>query len=205
MKSVDFWFDLSSPFAYLGSTQVEAAAARHGAVVRWRPFLLGGLFKAIGTPDVPLFAAPEPKRRHYLADLVRWADHWGVPFRFPSRFPMNTVKPLRMVLSLPEAERPRLIHPLFRALWVEDRDISDDGALGEIATAAGFDRAPLLASTRDERLKAELRAATDAAVQAGVCGVPTFIVNGLIFWGQDRLLFVEKALDGWVPAGEKAG
>jgi 2-hydroxychromene-2-carboxylate isomerase len=195
-KIVDFYFDYSSPFAYLGSTQIEAAAARHGGTVRYRPFLLGGLFKAIGTPNVPLFNAPEAKRRHHMADMFRWADHFGVPFRFPSRFPMNTVKPLRMTLALPEADRPRLIAPLFKAYWADDRDISDDTTLAEIAGAAGLDGAWLVASTGEERLKAELKAATDAAVQVGVCGAPTFIVGGLVFWGQDRLLFVEKALDG---------
>jgi len=202
-KIVDFYFDYSSPFAYLGSTQIEAAAARHGATVRYRPFLLGALFKAIGTPDVPLFAAPEPKRKLYGADLFRWADHYGVPLVFPSRFPMNTIKPLRMTLALPEADRPRLIGPVYRAYWAEDRDISDDATLAEIATSAGLDGAALVASTRDERLKAELKAATEAAVQLGVCGAPTYAVGKLIFWGQDRLLFVEKALDGWIPKGEE--
>lgn len=203
IQVVDFFFDYSSPFAYLGSTQIEAVAARHGATVRYRPFLLGALFKAIGTPDVPLLAAPEAKKRFYSADMFRWADHYGVPFRFPSRFPMVTVKPLRMTLALPEADRPRLIGPIFRAFWAEDRDISDDATLADIATSAGLDGSALVAATRDERLKAELKAATDAAVQAGVCGAPTFMVGKLIFWGQDRLLFVEKALDGWIPKGEE--
>jgi 2-hydroxychromene-2-carboxylate isomerase len=204
-KIVDFYFDYSSPFAYLGSTQIEGAAARHGGTVRYRPFLLGGLFKAIGTPDVPLFLAPEAKRRHYAADMFRWADHYGVPFRFPSRFPMNTLKPLRMTLALPEAERTRLIAPVFRAYWAEDRDISDDATLAEIAGAAGLDGAALVASTREERLKAELKTVTDVAVQIGVCGAPTFVVGDLLFWGQDRLLFVEKALDGWSPRSEGGG
>ena len=194
MKTVDFHFDFSSPYAHLGSTQIEAVAARSGAAVRYRPFLLGALFKAIGTPNAPLFAVPEAKRRYYLADMLRWADHYGVPFRFHARFPMNTVKPLRMVLALPEAERPRLIHPMFRAYWAEDRDLADDATLGAIASAAGLDPAPLLAATQDERIKEALRTATDAAVQVGVCGAPTFIVGDQVFWGQDRLVLVEKAL-----------
>jgi 2-hydroxychromene-2-carboxylate isomerase len=205
MKTVDFYFDFSSPFAYLASTQIEGVAARHGAVVRYRPFLLGALFKAIGTPDVPIFAMPEAKRKHYAADVFRWADHYGAPFHFPSRFPMNTIKPLRMVLAAAEADRPRLIARIYEAYWSLDRDISDDATLGEITGAAGFDAAALLAATRDERIKAELKAATDHAIQIGVCGAPTFVVDGRMFWGQDRLHFVEKALDGWIPRSEMQG
>ena len=85
MKHVDFYFDFSSPFSYLASTQIEAVAARHGAELGYRPFLLGALFKIIGAPDVPFLAMSEPKRRNFAQDLHRWADHWGVPFRFPSR------------------------------------------------------------------------------------------------------------------------
>ncbi|MCC6558816.1 MAG: 2-hydroxychromene-2-carboxylate isomerase [Polyangiaceae bacterium] len=203
-KAVDFYFDYSSPFAYLGSTQIEAAAARHGATVNFRPFLLGALFKAIGTPDAPILSAPLAKQRIYNADMHRWADHYGVPFRFPpSRFPVNTIKPLRMTLAVPEADRPRLIHALFRAYWADDRDLADDTTLADIATAAGFDGPALVAATREERLKNELRAATEAAVQIGVCGAPSYAVGKLLFWGQDRLLFVERALDGWIPKGEE--
>jgi 2-hydroxychromene-2-carboxylate isomerase len=205
VKHLDFYFDFSSPFAYLGGTQIEAVAARHGAVVRYRPFFLGGLFKAIGTPLVPISVAPEAKRKHFLADLARWADHYDVPFRFPSRFPLNTVKPLRMVLALPEAERARLVRPLFEAYWTLDRDISDEAVLAGVAEAAGLDAPALLAATRDEPLKAALKAATDAAQAAGVCGAPCFVVGDLLFWGQDRLFFVEKALDGWIPRDERRG
>ncbi|AKT37349.1 2-hydroxychromene-2-carboxylate isomerase [Chondromyces crocatus] len=203
MKTVDFWFDLSSPYAYFGATQIDAIAARHGAKVNYRPFLLGALFKSIGTPMVPLFSLSDAKRRYIGTDIVRWADVHGVPFRFPSRFPMNTIKPLRMLLALDEAARPPLIHALFRAYWGDDRDISDDATLTDIATREGFDPAPLLAANRDENVKAKLHEATQEAIHLGVCGAPTFIVNGLLFWGQDRLLFVEKALDGWVPANER--
>jgi 2-hydroxychromene-2-carboxylate isomerase len=196
MTALHFFFDFSSPFAYLASTQVEALARRTGAELVYRPFLLGGLFKAIGTPDVPLFAMPAAKRRHSLADMARWADHYGVPLRFPGRFPMNTVKPLRMVLELPEGERAALIHAIFRAFWAEDRDISDDATLAAIATAAGLDGSVLVANAKTDAAKACLKAATDEAVQAGLCGAPSFLVEGELFWGQDRLMLVEKALEG---------
>lgn len=196
MIALHFFFDFSSPFAYLASTQIEALAQRTGAELIYRPFLLGGLFKEIGTPDVPIFSMPAAKRRHALADMARWADHYGVPLRFPSRFPMNTVKPLRMVLELPEGQRAALIHPIFRAYWAEDRDISDEATLTSIATAAGLDGSVLVASTKSDAAKARLKEATEEAVRAGLCGAPSFLVEGELFWGQDRLMLVEKALEG---------
>lgn len=202
MTAVHFFFDYSSPFAYLAATQIEAVAQRAGAELIWRPFLLGGLFKAIGTPDVPLFAMPEAKRRHAAADMLRWADHYGVPLRFPTRFPMNTVKPLRMTLQLPDAQKPAFLHRVYRAYWAEDRDIGDDAELTALAGEVGLDGAALLAGARGEAVKARLKRATDEAIEAGVCGAPSFLVGDLLFWGQDRLVFVEKALQGWRPRGE---
>jgi 2-hydroxychromene-2-carboxylate isomerase len=200
--TLDFFFDTSSPFAYLASTQVEAIARRTGARLVWKPFLLGALFKEIGTPNVPLLAMPEPKRRHSGADLMRWAEALGVPLNFPTRFPMNTVKAQRMILQATPDPAP-LIHALFRALWVDDRDLSDDATLIEIARSIDLDGEALVRGTQRDDVKAMLKAATDDAREAGLCGAPTCRVNGMIFWGQDRLMFVEKALSGWVPMCDK--
>jgi 2-hydroxychromene-2-carboxylate isomerase len=202
---LEFYFDYSSPFAYLGATQVESLAARHGAVLTYRPFLLGGLFRAIGTPDVPLFAMPPSKQRFMNDDMFRWAKRHGVPLRFPSRFPMNTVAALRMTLSAPGEARGALVAALFRAFWVDDRDISDEGELARIARDVGLDGEALVAETRRPEVKARLRDATEAAEQLGVCGAPCFhaitrqIPEGALFWGQDRLALVERVLDGWRP------
>src|SRR5262249_24534176 len=121
--TLDFWFDFSSPYAYLGSTQVERVAQKHGAQLIWKPFLLGALFKKIGTPDVPMLAANQPKQRYYAQDLRDWADYWKVDLNWPTRFPMRTVLPLRLVLAA--EDRAALSHRIYRAFWVEDRDISD--------------------------------------------------------------------------------
>jgi 2-hydroxychromene-2-carboxylate isomerase len=198
--AVDFWFDFSSPYAYLGSTQIERVAARQGATLRWKPFLLGALFKAIGTPNVPILATNEPKRRYLSRDVQDWAHYWGVPFQWPTRFPMRTVLPLRVVLALDQAQRPAAIHALFRAFWVEDRDISDKPVVAEILRAAGLDTG---AADRAEQpdAKAALQTLTDEAVATGLCGAPTSVVNGKLYWGQDRLVLVERALAGWSPPG----
>ena len=202
MKELSFFFDFSSPFAYLASTQVEALAARSGATLRFRPFLLGALFKALGGPDVPLFTMPPPKQRHARDDMFRWADFYGVPLRFPARFPMNTVKALRMVLQLQEDQRAPLIHAIYRAYWADDRDINDDAVLAELATGVGLDGPALLAGTKQDAVKERLKVATDEAVKLGLFGAPCFMVDDLLFWGQDRLVFVEKALQGWRPRGQ---
>ncbi len=198
MKTVSFFFDFASPFAYLASTQIESIAARHEATVLYKPFLLGALFKTIGTPNVPLHAMPEPKARLTRMDLFRWADFLGVPFKFATRFPMNTVKPLRLVLAAPEHKKESLVRAIYRAYWVDDRDISTDDVLDDILVNDGFDVGFVRVAV-DDRYRKALRDATDEAERLGLCGVPSFLVGDQLFWGQDRLNFVEKALDGWRP------
>ncbi len=198
--SLEIFFDFSSPFAYLGSTQVEAVAERTGAAFRWRPMLLGAVFRAIEAPMVPLSTFSPRKQQYVSQELNRWAEHWGVPFRFASRFPMNTVKALRVVCQLDEASQAAFVHATFQAFWVDDRDISDDQVLADILSSLSLP-AELLAGTRDQAVKDLLIASTGEAVERGVFGAPTFFVNGeWMFWGQDRLDFVEKALRGWQPA-----
>jgi 2-hydroxychromene-2-carboxylate isomerase len=199
-EDVTFYYDFSSPYAYLGSTQIERVAAAHGARVRFRPMLLGALFKAIGTPVVPMATFAEPKRRYYHRDLFDWARYWSVDFRWPSRFPMRTVAALRLALAAGEEALPRVSHALFRAYWVEDRDLADEGVLRQLAAGEGLDQATVdRALLPDPQVKTALIALTDEAIAAGVCGAPSFVVRGHLFWGQDRLDLVERTLAGWDP------
>jgi 2-hydroxychromene-2-carboxylate isomerase len=201
--TVTFYFDFASPWAYLGATQIERVAREHGADVRWRPILLGALFRRIGTPDVPIDSFSAPKRAYAFRDLMHWADHWGVAFRWPSRFPVRTVQALRLALAT-EADcgatkMVELAQALFAALWVHDRDIADGAELRAIAAAHDVPAATVDRSESDAVIKQALFASTDEAIGAGVIGVPSFVVQGHLFWGQDRLDHVARVLSGWTP------
>jgi 2-hydroxychromene-2-carboxylate isomerase len=190
--TLELYWDFSSPFAYLGSTQAEALAARTGATLIWRPMLLGAVFKAIGQADAPILTWSEQKRSYYFKDLARWAEHWGVPFRFPSRFPMMTVKALRAWHALPEPRQKPFLDAVFRAYWAEDRDIADDATLRAIL-GEGADE--VLAKCATKEVKDALFASTQRAIDAGVFGAPAWVVDGKdLFWGQDRIVLVERAL-----------
>jgi 2-hydroxychromene-2-carboxylate isomerase len=192
-RKLHVYWDFSSPFAYLGMAQVEALATRTGAEIVSHPILLGGLFRSIGTPDVPLATFSEAKQRYTLADLHRWAAFWKLPFRFPSRFPTHSLKALRVYLALPEEHRTRYRDAVFRAYWADDRDITDEAVLASCIGDEALARETLARSNSDE-VKAALRVSTDEAVTRGVFGVPTFVVGDELFWGQDRLELVEQAL-----------
>jgi 2-hydroxychromene-2-carboxylate isomerase len=193
--ALDFFWDFSSPFAYLAATRVDALARRTGAVVTSRPLLLGGLFRSIGTPDVPIATFSDAKKTYILKDIDRWAAYWGVPFRFPSRFPVSSLRALRVYYALPEPHRASYRDAVFRACWADDRDISDDAVLASCIGSDDVARAAFADASSDE-VKGELRRATDLAVARGVFGVPTFVVGDELFWGQDRLGLVEEALGG---------
>ena len=191
-RSLEIYWDFSSPFAYLGSTQAKALAARTGADLVWRPMLLGAVFKAIGQVDVPLLAWSDAKRRYYMKDMLRWAEFWGAPLSWPSRFPMNTVKALRTYLSLPHERRDAFREATFRAYWAEDRDIADESVL---ASLIGKGADEVLARCASQEVKQDLFSATQRAVDAGVFGAPTWVVDERdLFWGQDRIALVERAL-----------
>jgi 2-hydroxychromene-2-carboxylate isomerase len=192
MHTLEIYWDFSSPFAYLGSTQAAKLAERTGATLVWRPMLLGGVFKAIGQADVPLFTWSDAKKKYYYEDMHRWAAYWDIPFKFPTRFPMLSLKAMRTYLALPEARRDAFREATFRAYWAEDRDIADDAVLRALVGAEADD---VLARTQDPAVKKALIDATQAAVAAGVFGAPTWVVDGKeLFWGQDRIPLVERAL-----------
>ena len=207
-RRVTFFYDFASPFAYLASTQIEALAARSGAIVDWQPILLGGLFRSIGTPIVPIATYPDAKRRHSIEDMTRWAHHYGEPFHFPSRFPMTTVTALRLVL-LAGDRIAALSQALFRAYWAADEDLEDPATLERALATCGLPT-ELLGRVAEPAVKDQLRKNTEDAVRLGVFGVPTFHVTQhhgppLCFFGQDRLLFVEKALrDGTAITSSKS-
>mgnify|MGYP003951487595 CR=1 FL=1 len=199
-SEITFFHDFSSPFSYLASTQIQRIADGQGASLTWKPILLGGLFRTIGTADVPLFAMSESKQQAVFKDLFDWADWWGVPFRFPDHFPARTILPLR--ISIVE---PKTIPLFYRAMWVENQNIGDPAIVEAILNAAGFDGPGLIERTQNPTIKQALIDNTEAAATAGACGVPTFQIRGphldkpSLFWGQDRLDMVEAVLRGWVP------
>lgn len=191
-QPLEFFHDFASPFSYLAAMQVEAFAEAHGASLTYTPFVLGGLFKAIGTPVVPLHALPQARQRYHGKDMLDWARWWGVDFEFPSNFPLRTIAPLRAALV-----EPRITPAVYRAAWADDKNIGDPAVLGQVIDEAGFDGAAILAKTQDPAIKQQLIANSARAEEVGVCGAPTFKVGDQLFWGQDRFPMVARALTGW--------
>jgi 2-hydroxychromene-2-carboxylate isomerase len=196
MTALHFWFDYSCPYAYLASTQVESLAARTGAELVYEPMLLGGVFRAVGTPQRLSEELSPPKTRHNLLDMQRWADLFGVPLTMPAGHPLRTVEALRATLLA--GIDPKVVRGFYAAYWVHGRAPSDDSTLRDVLLEAGHDANAILARLDDA--KDDLRRRTDRAIALGIFGAPAFVVGDELYWGQDRIDFVERALKG---AGER--
>jgi len=190
MKRVTFYFDLASPYSYLAATQLEGLAARTGAEVQWRPIFLAAVFTAVGATKAD---SSSQKRSWQRRDLARWAQRYGVPWKMATRFPQNTVKAMRLIL-LDETRAAAVALAGFRALWIDDRDLGHADTLRDIAVAGGLDPETALPAIEEAAIKERLRANTDEAIAHGAFGAPAFVVDGELFWGNDRLSFVEEAL-----------
>ncbi|MFO0549705.1 MAG: 2-hydroxychromene-2-carboxylate isomerase [Polyangiaceae bacterium] len=197
-STIDFYFDLVCPYAYLASLSVDAMAARAGASLRYKPVLLGGVFRAIGAADNPARLMPEPKQRYGAVDLARWAERAGVALRFPENHPRRTVLALRALLATGEIERATRV--LYAAYWQRGEDLEDPTVVRAALDGAGLDGAAAVERAGSPEIKQALIGRTDEAVKAGVFGVPAFVVNGQLFWGQDRMDFVELAARAREPA-----
>ena len=184
--AIEFFFDLVSPYSYLASEKIEELAKQNNRELIWKPFLLGGLFKALDAPPAPGLL---PYKKPYLfKDLDRLARFHGIPFNTPSEFPRLTVKPLRALLSLPKEDLHEAAHQLYRAYWVEDRDISDASVLADLLGAETVEK------TGDPEIKQSLIQATDEAFSRGLFGAPTFLVGQEMFFGHDRMDLLEAFL-----------
>jgi 2-hydroxychromene-2-carboxylate isomerase len=193
-KMIEFYFDLGSPTAYLAFTQLPAIAARHGAQIEWRPVLLGGIFKAVGNRS-PVEVVP--KGLYMLEDLGRFAKRYGVELHFNPYFPINTLPLMRGATAMQMHEPSRLrdyAGAMFRALWVEEKNMGDPGVVAQTLSSNGFSAEQIGTWTSDPAVKQKLIDDTNAAVERGLFGVPAMFVSGAMFFGQDRLDFVEEAL-----------
>jgi 2-hydroxychromene-2-carboxylate isomerase len=193
-KTVDFYFDFGSPAAYLAWTQLPKLCADAAARIAWRPMLLGGVFQATGNRApmmVPL------KGKYLFIDLARFARRYDVPLRLNPNFPINTITLMRIAVGLQMRDKPRFedyCAAMFRAIWVDAQNMNDPGVVAAVLDKADFDAPALLALGAEQAVKDELKAVTQAAVDRGVFGAPTFFVADQMFWGQDRLDFVREAL-----------
>jgi 2-hydroxychromene-2-carboxylate isomerase len=192
-RQVEFWFDPISPYAWLATHSLARLEAA-GLQVRFMPVLFAGLLKAHGN----LGPAEVPAKRIYLfRDVMREAARRGMPFAGPPGHPFNPLTALRMCTALDDdTERRTLALALIGACWEAGEDISDAAVLARLADAAGFDGNGLLERAATPAVKEALAAATDAAIAAGIFGVPTFRLEGELFWGGDRIETLLWRLDG---------
>ena len=193
-EPIDFYFDYSSPYGYLAAMKIDDLAARHGRAVNWKPILLGAAFKVTGAQ--PLTSLP--LKGHYAKrDIVRSARFHGIPIKYPSKFPIASQAPARAfywVSDRDPALARRLAKALYRAYFVEDRDISSPEVTADVAATLGLKRDEVLAALNDPAVKDRLKQEVDAAIKLGVFGSPYIVIDGEPFWGADRLDQVERWL-----------
>jgi 2-hydroxychromene-2-carboxylate isomerase len=186
-RNLQFFYDLGSTYSYLASTQIEALAKRHSLMLEWKPFLIGGVFKATGNHAPATVAAKAP---YLMKDVSRWARLYRIDLRMPSRFPLNTLLPMRVLVAAPAEQVPELTHKLMRAYWVEDQNISSPEVLQALVGSE------LLALCDTDEVKSKLRVNTEQAVAQGAFGAPTMYIDGEMFFGNDRLDLLEAWLRG---------
>jgi 2-hydroxychromene-2-carboxylate isomerase len=183
---MQFWFDFASTYSYVAALRVEDECARAGVEVEYRPFLLGAIFtELLGIKDSPFNA--QPVRGNYMwRDLERLCEKYALPWRRPSVFPRNSLLAARVACCAPAPIGP-LTRAIFRANFAEDRDIADPDVLRAVVDSAGGNGAQLVELAGRSNIKAHLRAQTAEARRLGIFGAPDFLVNGELFFGQDRL------------------
>ena len=194
---IDFYFDCSSPWTYLGFHNVQPMAAAIGEPIAWKPILVGGVFNAINPAVYERRENPViPKRKYMLKDLQDWARIAGLKIVMPPRvFPINSVKAMRGCIWLePQGKLVDFARAAFQAYWSDDRDISQDDVLSDVCQLAGVDPAAFFAGIAEPAIKDQLRINTDEAMARGAFGSPTVFLGEDMYFGNDRLPLIRDAV-----------
>ena len=200
-RSIDYWFTLASPWAFLGHQAFRDLAEAHGVTVRYKPVQLAEVFPHTG--GLPLPKRHPARQRYRILELQRWREARGIALKLhPKHWPLPIALPDRTITAVAEsgADPGDYVRRAFAAIWVEDRDLKEDATLVALLDAAGHDGNAMLAAAKSDAIGAIYAARAQEAVDANVIGSPCYVLDGEVFWGQDRLGLLESAL----KSGRKA-
>lgn len=194
-RQIDYYLTLLSPWTYLGHDAFLAVAARHGCTVRYRPTPLRSVFDETG--GLPLPKRHPVRQRYRILELQRWRDKRGLRLTlFPAHFPFDVSLADRVVLAIAQAggDPARFVGAVLAGVWADEKDMSQPALLRQTADLVGLDGAALLEAAAGEEIGQRYQAAIAETVEAGVFGAPSYVLDGEIFWGQDRLDLLDDAL-----------
>ena len=195
MKSVEFYFDLGSPYSYLAYYRLLQMAEQQEIQIVYKPILLGGVFKATGNRspiEIPV------KGAYSILDMQRWAEYYHIPMQMNPHFPMNTLTLMRILtgVQLLHLEKfEQVLKLLFDAMFGTPQNLNELTVLAEVLKPSGFSVEDIMSMVQSDVVKQKLITETEQAIQRGIFGAPTFFVGDEMYWGQDRLHFVEQALN----------
>ena len=195
MKSVEFYFDLGSPYSYLAYYRLLQIAEQQEIQVVYKPILLGGVFKATGNRspiEIPV------KGAYSILDMQRWAEYYHIPMQMNPHFPMNTLTLMRILtgVQLLHLEKfEQVLKLLFDAMFGTPQNLNEPTVLAEVLKPSGFSVEDIMSMVQSDVVKQKLITETEQAILRGIFGAPTFFVGDEMYWGQDRLHFVEQALN----------
>jgi 2-hydroxychromene-2-carboxylate isomerase len=194
---IDFYFDFTSPYGYLAAERIDALAAKYDRQVNWHAILLGFIFKQTGQVapmDVPL------KGEYVIHDMLRSARYLGIPINFPIEFPKMTITAARGFYWLQDQDpalAKKFAEHVYRAYFVDNRDVSNADVIADIAQNVGVDRAAFVSNVQSDPVKERFKNESDGAIARKVFGSPYFIVDNEPFWGADRM----EQLERWLKTG----
>ena len=185
-KKIDFYFDVVSPYSYFASKLIGEVVKKHNAILNWKPVLLGGIFKAIGSPIAPGLA-PE-KKPYLIKDLERISNYYKIPFKMPSEFPISSLLAMRVLSSLKVNNIHFYAQKIFEAYWKDNKNIADKEELTALIHSNSVEKANM------QEIKDKLFNNTEAAVKRGIFGAPTFFIGNEMFFGHDRIYLLDDYL-----------
>jgi 2-hydroxychromene-2-carboxylate isomerase len=194
-RIIDYYFTINSPWTYLGHDLFHAIAAKHGALIRYKPVPLADVFDATGS--LPLPKRPPARQRYRFVELQRWSDKRGLPLNLkPQHFPLDpTLINRTLVAVIAEGGDPgQLARSALAGVWAEDRNLNDEVTVRDLLSGVGFDADGVIAAARSEKVSQIFAKNGEEAIAADVFGAPAYVLDGEFFWGQDRLELLDDAL-----------